>query len=181
MGLPAAAAPYAVPALGAGLNALFGGGQQEQRPMGVPYVTNPYQQALQHQMQKRALQGNVGDSGFGSFVKQGKSQLQNFLAQQGISQDSGVGIAGMGNMIANASAQDAQNRHTRMMDLAMLSPTITQGEREDRQRIQGQFDPTGQFVGPTGHVFNPYDPNNLPPSSADPWQTGQRPAPGLGG
>ena len=147
---------------------LFGGGGQAPTPGATtPFVTNPFQQRMQQQMQQRAMSG-AGDFGYGSFVKQGKSQLQNFLAQQGIAQGSGVGVAGMGNMLAQASGIAAQNRHRQMMDIASLSPAIAMGERGDNLRNLGMFDPTGRFAKPGGGAWNPYDPNNLPGSTAPP-------------
>ena len=107
-----------------GLGALQGGanaiwGQQEDQTQGM-YNVNPYQQALAQQLQYGAAKGQLGDTGYGTAVKQGKSNLQNFLARQGIAQGSGVGIAGMGNMLAQASNTDAQNRHQRLMDISRI-------------------------------------------------------------
>jgi hypothetical protein len=136
--------------LGQGLMGMLGGGQaQPDASYGSLFALSPQQQALQHQMQNRAMMGNVGDTGFASMLKQGKSSLQNLMARQGISADSGVGMGAMSNMIAQASAADAQNRHGRMMDLASLAPAFAQASDKTGRHNLWQTDPTGQYrLGP---------------------------------
>ena len=150
-----------------GLGALQGGanaiwGQQADQTQGS-YNVNPYQQALAHQTQLAALKGNLGDTGYGTAVKQGKSQLQNFLARQGIAQGSGVGIAGMGNMLANASSQDAQNRHNRLMDISRIQTQWGGGGSGDHMR--GQIFEQGIPYGRQPNSF--FAPRPAPMAPAD--------------
>jgi hypothetical protein len=144
------------------VSSIFGGGGQAQpaASYGSLFALSPQQQALQHMMQRRAMMGNVGDTGFASALKQGKSSLQNLMARQGISADSGVGMGAMSNMIAQASAADAQNRHGRMMDLANLSPAFAQASDKTGRHNMWQTDPTGAFNlrpfkgQPAGYMFD---------------------------
>jgi hypothetical protein len=100
-----------------GLGALGQGlmGQQDQA-LGNLHLVNPAQQALYNTMTDRLLSGS-GDFGTGQAIKQGKSQLQDFMAQRGISPDSGIYGQQMGNMVANAASQGAANRRNTMLQL----------------------------------------------------------------
>jgi len=104
-------------ALGAGLS---GGGDKARQNL---HLVNPAQQALYNQMAGQLLNGS-GDYGFGTAFKQGKSQLQDFMAQRGISPDSGIYGQQMGNMTANALAQDAAGRRNTLFQL-MSQPLQT--------------------------------------------------------
>ena len=144
-GFLAAAAPYVAAAVAGGVRGLFGGGNDQPNQYSALYALSPQQQALQHQMQNRALLGDVGDTGFGQNVKQGTTQLQQMMADSGISMDSGVGVAGTGEVIAGASAQDAENRSRRMLDIASMSPAFMNSGWETGRHNLWQTDPTGQY------------------------------------
>ena len=100
-------------AIGGGLSALSGifGGQQEYDPKdaGDLHLVNAGQLELWNSMHNRYKSG-AGDYGFGSSVKQGKSQLQQMMADRGISPQSGVGMSALAEMIGTASAADSKNR-----------------------------------------------------------------------
>ena len=96
--------------IGAGLT-----GQQDPA-LGNLHLVNPAQQALYNTMAKRLL-GGGGDFGFGSAYKQGKGQVQQMMAQRGISPQSGVSLATMGGMTADAVGQDAANRRNTWFQL----------------------------------------------------------------
>jgi hypothetical protein len=100
-----------VSALGQGL---FGGGQKP--ATGNLHLVNPAQQGLYNMMAKQLMTGS-GDFGFGTAFKQGKSQLQDLMAQRGIAPDSGVALQAMGNMGAQAVNQDAANRRNTWFQL----------------------------------------------------------------
>ena len=101
----------------AGVNA-FGAGitPDPKQPQGNLHLVNPAQQALYNTMAKRLL-GGGGDFGFGSAYKQGKGQVQQMMAQRGISPQSGVSLATMGDMTADAVGQDAANRRNTWFQL----------------------------------------------------------------
>ena len=103
--------------IGAGANTLGQGlmGQPDQ-PLGNLHLVNPAQQALYNTMAQRLL-GGGGDFGFGSAYKQGKGQVQQMMAQRGISPQSGVAMSAMGNMTADAVGQDAANRRNTWFQL----------------------------------------------------------------
>jgi len=96
-------------AVGNVLAGAFGGGQQYNPGKLHSRWADPYQGQLFQQQMKRAMSG-AGDFGFGQAAKQGTSQLQQMMADRGISQGSGVGMAATGNMLANAMGQDIGNR-----------------------------------------------------------------------
>lgn len=126
--------PYSagISALGSAAGAALGGGQEPQ-PHAMTHIINPWQQALMHQMQTRALQGNLGEMGFGQAVKQGKSTMQNMMAQSGIRPDSGVYQSALGSMLANATSQDAANRQNLMMQIAGMSPAVVNSSDQWKQ------------------------------------------------
>ena len=102
---------------GSALNAVGSGIAGQKDPaLGNLHLVNPAQQGLYNTMARRLL-GGGGDFGFGSAFKQGKSQLQDMMAQRGISSGSGVGLKAMGNMTAGALNQDAQNRRNTWFQL----------------------------------------------------------------
>ena len=77
---------------------------------------NEDQVKLYREMFNRLMRGG-GDYGFGSAVKTGKSQLQQMMADRGISPQSGAYNSAMGGMIANAAGQDSAARRGYAMDL----------------------------------------------------------------
>jgi len=99
---------------------MFSGGGGDPGQQGRAYMANPYASALQDQMQMQALQGNLGDTGFGSAVKQGKGQIQGMMSRYGISPQSGVYQGAMSNMIGTAAAQDSQNAYMRKLQAANM-------------------------------------------------------------
>jgi hypothetical protein len=103
--------PMTMYAIGQGVNAigqgLFGGGDAPAKAN--LHLVNPAQQALYNRMAGGLLNGS-GDFGFGQAAKSGTSQLQDMMAQRGISPDSGIAMQAQGNMMANAMGQDAANR-----------------------------------------------------------------------
>ena len=103
--------------IGSGVGALGQGlmGEDKQQ-LGNLHLVNPAQQALYNTMAKRLL-GGGGDFGFGSAYKQGKGQVQQMMAQRGISPQSGVSLATMGDMTADAVGQDAANRRNTWFQL----------------------------------------------------------------
>ena len=117
--------PLTMYGIGAGVNAIGQGlmGSQEQGAKGNLHLVNPMQQQLYQYMGNQLMNG-AGDYGFGNAIKQGKSQLQDFMAQRGISPDSGVYGQQMGNMVANASALAGQNRMNNLFQL-MSQPLQT--------------------------------------------------------
>ena len=110
--------PWLGPAIGALGNVLGAFGQpgpQEQLPTNL-VLSDPGQYKMLNAMRKAYMTGS-GDFGFGSNVKQGSSQLSQFMADRGISQGSGYYGGAMGNMIAQAMSGDAQARRGYGMDL----------------------------------------------------------------
>ena len=96
---------------------MIGSGMQNNNPVMSKWdIVNPQQQKMWNAMSQQLMSG-AGDYGFGSAFKQGKSQLQDYMANRGVSQDSGVGLKAMGNVATGASQVDAQNRTQRWMQL----------------------------------------------------------------
>ena len=124
-------------AIGSGLSG--GGGDKVRQNL---HLVNPAQQALYNQMTKQVLSGS-GDYGFGTAFKQGKSQLQDFMAQRGISPDSGIYGQQMGNMTANAVAQDAAGRRNTLFQL--MSQPLQTAQVTGANYIPGSLS-TGQGV-----------------------------------
>ena len=104
-----------------------GGGKGVDSQIGL---VNQGQQALWNQM-ARGVMGGQGDFGFGTNVKQGKSQLQDFMASRGVKMDpsSGAYAGAMGNMIGQAQGMDQGARRGFAMDLL----------RSPMQTFQGPF------------------------------------------
>jgi hypothetical protein len=128
--------------IGSGIGALgaaFGG--QDSQQLGNLHLVNPAQQALYNAMTKQMLSGS-GDYGFGQAFKQGKSQLQDYMASRGVSPQSGVGLQAMGGLAANAAAQDAAGRRQSLFQL-MGTPLQT------AQVAGANFVPGSPSVGPT--------------------------------
>jgi hypothetical protein len=82
---------------------------------------DPYQGMLFQQMMKRGMSG-AGDFGFGQAAKQGNSQLSQFMSDRGISPGSGYGLAGQGNMLAQAMGADVANRRQYGLNLLAAQP-----------------------------------------------------------
>jgi len=127
----------AIGAIGAGI--MGGEGDKVRQNL---HLVNPAQQALYNQMTKQVLSGS-GDYGFGTAFKQGKSQLQDFMAQRGISPDSGIYGQQMGNMTANAVAQDAAGRRNTLFQL--MSQPLQTAQVTGANYIPGSLS-TGQGV-----------------------------------
>ena len=101
---------------GQAMSAIGAGMQNQNLVLSKWDIVNPQQQKMWNAMSRQLMSGS-GDYGFGSAFKQGKSQLQDYMANRGVSQDSGVGLAAMGNVANGASQVDAQNRTQRWMQL----------------------------------------------------------------
>ena len=116
MSATAAAAPSGNPwIIGGGMvldayGAATGGGD-EQQAQGNLHLVNPVQQALYNQAAQGFMRGD-GDFGFGSNYKQGKSQVQDFMASRGVRMDpsSGAYAGAMGNMTGQAQGMDNDAR-----------------------------------------------------------------------
>ena len=121
--------------LGNTLGGAYGGGQQA--AAGKGHIINPYQMKLIQGLQLQAAQGG-GDFGFGSLARQGTSQLQQAMADRGISVANGGGMYGgaLANALMQASAGDVQNRRDYTMGVAQLSPAVmnTTGWDPDQKR-----------------------------------------------
>ena len=93
------------------------GGQGEQKE-GNTHLVNQGAQSMWNQM-ARGLQTGQGDFGFGSNYKQGKSQVQDFMASRGVKMDpsSGAYAGMMGNMTGEALGMDADRRDKYAMQL----------------------------------------------------------------
>lgn len=115
--------------LGAGL---FGG--QPDPVMANLHLVNPGQQALWNQMAKRVATG-AGDFGFGQGAKTAKGQVQQFMADRGVSMDSGYAGAAMGDAFANAAAQDEANRT--QVGLSLLGTPLQTAQTAGANLIPG--------------------------------------------
>ena len=112
-------------------NAVAAGSSGGEQGTGKTSVVNPYQRNLQQMMQYQAMQGNYGDMGFGRAAKHGTGQLQQMMADRGISPQSGVATAGMGQVMADAASTDTANLRNYMMGLAQLAPATVNSEGWD--------------------------------------------------
>ena len=110
-------------AFGTGLAGMFGGGDQYDPGKLHTRWMDPYQGALFQQQMQQGMSG-AGDFGFGQAAKSGTSQLQQMMADRGIAQDSGVGLAAQGGMMANAMSADIGNRRNYMMGLMNARPNM---------------------------------------------------------
>jgi len=132
------------------------------------HLVNPAQQALYNSMAGK-LMGGGGDFGFGTAFKQGKSQLQDMMAQRGISSDSGIGMQQMGNMTAGALGQDAANRRDTWFQLMGVplqtaqtsganfipgSPSSGTGRDQQSYNLTNRENMYGRYASP----WNAYDP-----------------------
>lgn len=95
---------------------------QSQLP-GNLVATSPTQFKMYDQLVQNFLSGG-GDYGYGSTMKSGNSQLQQFMADRGISADSGVYQSAMADLIAQSAATDASNRYNYGLNL-LNSPPAT--------------------------------------------------------
>ena len=109
-------------AVGNMVSAGFGGSDPTDSQVGL---VNQGQQALWNQM-AQGVMGGQGDFGFGTNVKQGKSQLQDFMASRGVKMDpsSGAYAGAYGNMVGQAAGMDQGARRGFAMDL-LRSPMQT--------------------------------------------------------
>ena len=112
-----------------GLNALGQavGGGEEADPMNL-HLVNQGQQNMWNQM-ARGLATGQGDFGFGSNYKQGKSQVQDFMASRGIKMDpsSGAYAGAMGEMTGKALGMDADARRNYALQVMGTPMQIAQG------------------------------------------------------
>lgn len=108
MAIPAGVG-YLAGGLASGIGSAFG--DQPEEAKGNLHLVNPAQMALYNAAARGLLQG-AGDFGYGSNIKQGKSQLQDFMASRGVkmSPQSGAYGAAYGSMVGNALGMDAQAR-----------------------------------------------------------------------
>lgn len=114
MALPAVA--YGIGALGSVAGSIWGGQEADPKDAGDLHLVNAGQQDLWNSMLKK-IQSGSGDFGAGQGIKQGKSQLAQFMADRGINPGGGTGVAGMADMIGTASAGANQNRLGYAMNL----------------------------------------------------------------
>ena len=166
--------PAVVSAIGAGIAANNQESPEPQRPSNV-HLANMGQAALWDQM-ARGLQGGGGDFGYGTNVKKGKSQLQDFMASRGVKMDPGnAAYAGAyGNMVGQAAGMDAQARRD---EVARLLSTPLQTV----QSTGGNFMPTspsfGVDLGDSANRWNANKPGfqnsvGTPNRQAPWWQSG---------
>jgi len=105
--------PYSAAFQGAGvLGDLISAWAQPDPPEELPgnlVVSNPMQWNL-YKMLKDAYTSGSGDYGLGSNIKAGMSNLQQMMADRGISPESGVYNSALSNMIAQATEADAASR-----------------------------------------------------------------------
>ncbi len=116
-------------AIGGGLQGMFGGAEGYDPGKLHSRWSDPYQGRLFQDQMQRAMSGG-GDFGFGQAAKAGTSQMQQMMADRGISSDSGVATAGMGNMMANAMGADIGNRRNwigQMLNTRPIKDTSDQG------------------------------------------------------
>jgi hypothetical protein len=150
-----------------------GGGGQEQIPQNL-HLVNPGQQALWNMFAQRAKSG-AGEFGFGQAAKQGKSQVQNFLADRGVDMGSGFAAGAMGDAFANAGAQDSANRN--QFNLSLLNTPLDVAQASGGNFIPGSPS-TGADVGEQrsafggGTGYGPYQ--YMVPQTATKYPTGMR-------
>jgi len=103
------------------------GGQDSPDPANL-HLVNSAQQNMWNQMAQGLMNGQ-GDFGFGSNYKQGKSQVQDFMASRGVKMDPGSGAyaGAMGNMTGQALGMDAQARNNYALQLLGTPLQIAQG------------------------------------------------------
>jgi hypothetical protein len=137
--------------VGQGLTNMFGADQRD--PIGKLHVAyaDPFQGLLTQGLIKDFMAGR-GDFGFGQATKQGMSQLQQLMADRGVRPDSGVFNAGLSNMLAQASMQDAMNRRQYGMGLASMAPQMmTSGHGwDDRPRDLSAYNSALAEMAPAG-------------------------------
>jgi len=75
---------------------LSGGGQPDPKDAGDVHLANMGQQNLWNNLYGKVMSGS-GDFGAGQGIKQGKSQLAQFMNDRGISPQSGAGIGAYAN------------------------------------------------------------------------------------
>ena len=103
--------------LGQGLVGAYGGQQQpDPKNAGDVHLANMGQQNLWNSLYGRVMSGS-GDFGAGQGIKQGKSQLAQFMNDRGINPQSGAGMGMYSNMVGQAQAGANQNRLGYAMDL----------------------------------------------------------------
>lgn len=158
----------------------FGGGDEQARSN--LHMVNPAQAAL-YNSSVRSLLGGGGDFGYGSNIKQGKSQLQDFMASRGVklSPQSGAYGAAYGNMVGQAQGMDQNAR--RQYALGLLGTPLqiaqttgmnfipnspSQGINPDQQYNNFINSPNGR------QQLNGYGWNPMGPPQAAPVPMGQQ-------
>ncbi len=117
-----------ITALGNLIGGAYGGGEQYDPGKIHSRWADPYQGMLFQDQMKQAMSGG-GDFGFGQAAKAGTSQLQQMMADRGISPQSGVGLSATGDMLANAMSQDIGNRRNYTMGLLNTTPMKQQSDQ----------------------------------------------------
>jgi hypothetical protein len=165
--------------IGAGIAAdvagsIWGGEDEQQQMPPNLHLVNPGQQALWNMFAQRAKSG-AGEFGFGQAAKQGKSQVQNFLADRGVDMGSGFAAGAMGDAFANAAAQDSANRN--QFNLSLLNTPLQVAQTAGANFIPGSTS-TGADVGEQRQAFaggTGYGPYQYTvPKTATKYPTGSR-------
>ena len=147
------ASPYGVGTAANALGGLIGGAFGGGGPQGSGgSIVSPMQRLMIYQLQKRALEGNLGDMGGGSAYRQGAANFSQQAADRGISPTSGAYQAGLGNIATQAGQLDQQNLMDRMLQIAGLNIQVG----PERWKEAGAGIPTGElgkrFGAPGGEV-----------------------------
>jgi len=101
-----------------------------------PRYVSPEQGSLLTQMLQRYMSGG-GEFGFGGAAKQAQATLGAGLASRGISPTSGVAQSAMGQMLAQALAQDTAARRAYGLNLLQARPqTYTPWVRTSGKTVQ---------------------------------------------
>lgn len=126
---------------------IWGGPQYDPKDAGDVHLANAGQQSLYNALLGRVM-GGAGDFGAGANIKQGKSQLAQFMNDRGINPQSGAGIAGMADMIGTAEAGANQNRLGYAMNLlrSPLQTVQTAGSNWLPESPSYGYDPTAQWT-----------------------------------
>jgi len=101
------------------------GGDGGQQAPGSLHQVNAGQ-VEQYNAMLRRLRSGSGDFGAGQNIKQGKSQLAQFMSDRGIAPGGGAGIGAYANMVGTAEAGANQNRLQYGMNLLQTPLQIAQ-------------------------------------------------------
>lgn len=115
-------------------------------------IVSPMQRLMIYNLQRRALEGNLGDMGGGSAYRQGAANFGQAMEDRGVSPTSGAYMAGLGNIATQAGQMDQQNLMDRMLQIAGLQVQVG----PERWKEAGAGIPTGylgqQYGAPGGEV-----------------------------